>query len=152
MSHCTSSHVLPSSVLRLTPRTFGPTCHRGTIVERRPKIIAWAMPKPFLEGHTVVEALDDTRDIIFYTHTLCPYAQRVWLTLLEKVIVQLALPAQILPPQVQSWSLRSLRLLHHRELTFNQSKLTLRTSQVSTDPSPAWCLLLSTREASSPRA
>ncbi|KAK9917805.1 hypothetical protein WJX75_008460 [Coccomyxa subellipsoidea] len=42
------------------------------------------MPKPFLEGHTIVEALDDSNDIVFYTHTLCPYAQRVWLTLLEK--------------------------------------------------------------------
>lgn len=27
----------------------------------------------------------DTQDLVFYTHTLCPYAQRVWLTLLEKV-------------------------------------------------------------------
>lgn len=28
----------------------------------------------------------ESRDLVFYTHTLCPYAQRVWLTLLEKVI------------------------------------------------------------------
>ncbi|CAL8463333.1 g2867 [Coccomyxa elongata] len=28
----------------------------------------------------------NSKELVFYTHTLCPYAQRVWLTLLEKEV------------------------------------------------------------------
>jgi hypothetical protein len=30
----------------------------------------------------------DTGELVLYTHTLCPYAQRVWLALLEKVYMR----------------------------------------------------------------
>jgi hypothetical protein len=155
MRHSTFSHVPPCSGLRLTLKTFWPISHRCTAVERRRKTISWAMPKPFLEGHTIVEALDDSNDIVFYTHTLCPYAQRVWLTLLEKVIAWLALPAQTALPQVaqeRPWSLRPVCLLYCRELIFNQSRLTLQTNRLFTELSRVWCLLSAIREASPLRA
>ena len=38
-----------------------------------------------IEGCDLAEPLADTRRPVFYTHTLCPYAHRAWLALLEKV-------------------------------------------------------------------
>lgn len=49
------------------------------------------MARPIIDGHAIAEAWKDSECIVFYTHTLCPYAQRVWLALLEKVIGYLCL-------------------------------------------------------------
>lgn len=43
------------------------------------------LQRPFIEGHAITSALDDNEVPVLYTHTLCPYAHRAWLTLLEKV-------------------------------------------------------------------
>ena len=39
----------------------------------------------FREGGSLRNPLDDSSTLVFYTHTLCPYACRSWLALLEKV-------------------------------------------------------------------
>ena len=41
-----------------------------------------------LEDHQVSSALEGN-DLVFFTHTLCPYAERTWISLLEKVSVVL---------------------------------------------------------------
>lgn len=38
-----------------------------------------------MEGDSISSPLDDSAFPVLYTHTLCPYAHRAWLTLLEKV-------------------------------------------------------------------
>ena len=41
--------------------------------------------RPFIEGSTLQCPLKDSETLVLYTHTLCPYACRAWLALLEKV-------------------------------------------------------------------
>jgi hypothetical protein len=40
--------------------------------------------KAIYEGRDLKGPMEDD-GLVFYTHTLCPYAQRVWLAILEKV-------------------------------------------------------------------
>ena len=38
----------------------------------------------YFEASELAGPLRETSHPVFYTHTLCPYAHRVWMTLLEK--------------------------------------------------------------------
>ncbi|BDA48804.1 probable protein IN2-1 homolog B [Coccomyxa sp. Obi] len=66
----------PVSLLIRSVRSSGCTEFRSTR----------QLHRQFIEGHSLDGPLDDSKELIFYTHTLCPYAQRVWLTLLEKEV------------------------------------------------------------------
>lgn len=53
--------------------------------------MAHAAPNSQLSHGHIIEASSlsaplQSEDLIFYTHVLCPYAERVWLTLLEKQV------------------------------------------------------------------
>ena len=49
------------------------------------KLAAAPRPDAWIEGKTLSEKLESGDGLIFFTHTLCPFAQRVHLTLIEKV-------------------------------------------------------------------
>lgn len=62
------------------------------VVAKRPVLSGAAHMHPrtsfgstWLEGADLSEKPSAAADVIFYTHTLCPYAHRVHLCLLEKV-------------------------------------------------------------------
>ena len=85
MRHC-SFLAVPASLASATKvHTFGFTTGGCTEFPLTRKV-----HRQFIEGNTLSGPLDDSKELIFYTHTLCPYAQRVWLTLLEKVGTGLA--------------------------------------------------------------
>ena len=63
--------------------------YRNSRLQMRAKRIEAGTSLSFeaLEG-TEVENLSsvlESNDLVFFTHTLCPYAERTWITLLEKV-------------------------------------------------------------------
>lgn len=59
----------------LSKRASSSLCKGGTIAHTR----------PFIEGAKLTEPLNDSDVPVVYLHTLCPFAQRVWIAFLEKV-------------------------------------------------------------------
>jgi hypothetical protein len=70
---------------------------RGAVRSSRPsRPPPPAQPFQHVEASQLAAAPDSRQRLQFYTHTLCPYAQRVWIALLEKVRVARPPPASLL--------------------------------------------------------
>ena len=64
-------------------KAFRQHCNQARLAEGL--LAAPVLQRPFIEGHAITSPLEDAEVPVLYTHTLCPYAHRAWLTLLEKV-------------------------------------------------------------------